>query len=209
MCPDDYIKIIEHSNSIKTLIHLIIPSLVWTLIVWNYLLIDKQFIGAFGTLPIILFPYLINIYNWYTVIKTEGISMSPRWGYCISDNTPEHMKRNGVVALLDVDCANNNNSVVIEQGEIIADRFYYINYIILFVIIIVYNTINHVFKNKKVLKVIATAAGLSFFGSLSSMFSNSGMYSIIFQRFTTSFLNMNIAVVFFLLVYIFHRIYGM
>ena len=76
-------------------------------------------------------------------------------------------------------------------------------------IVIVYNNISHVFaKNKKLLKVIAIAAGLSIFGSVVSLFSNSGVYSMVIQRFATGFLNMNIAVVIMLLVYIFHRVYG-
>ncbi|MDP6771874.1 MAG: hypothetical protein QF704_14330, partial [Anaerolineales bacterium] len=86
--------------------------------------------------------------------------MNPTWGYCSNDEPPSHMKDNGVVNVLDVDCAVNNNTVIAQQAQLIATRFYYINYVILFVIVIVYDNISHVFaKNKKLLKVITLAAG--------------------------------------------------
>ena len=209
MSADEHIRHIQHSPYTKFLVHLLLPAVAWTWIIWKYLLIDKQFTGAFGTLPLLLFPYVIIIYNWYTVFKSEGVSMNPTWGYCSNDDPPSHMKDNGVVNVLDIDCAMNNNTVISQQAQLIATRFYYINYVILFMIVIVYNNISHVFaKNKKLLKVIAIAAGLSIFGSVVSLFSNSGVYSMVIQRFATGFLNMNIAVVIMLLVYIFHRVYG-
>ena len=208
MPANEYLRYIKDYNLVYSVMFLI-PIAAWTWIVWEYLLIDKHFTGAFGTIPLLLFPYAIIIYNWYTVAKNKGISLTPAWGYCNNDEPPVHMKNNGVVNVLDVDCAMNDNVVAVQQGELIARRFYSINYVILFVIVIVYNNISHVFeKNKKLLKVIALAAGLSMFGSMVSLFSDSGVYSMFIQRFAAGFLNMNIAVVIMLLVYIFHRIYG-
>ena len=209
-----YMPSTEYLRYIKdyTLIHFIlffIPLLAWTWIIRKYLLIDKRFTGAFGTVPLLLFPYLIIIYNWYTVAKNKGVSMTPSWGYCNDVDPPSHMKDSGVVNVLDVECSVNDNDVAVQQGQLIANRFYYINYVILFVIVIVYNNISHVFdKNKRLLKIIALAAGLSMFGSIASLFSDAGVYSMFIQRFVAGFLNMNIAVVLMLLVYIFHRIYG-
>jgi len=208
MPSNEYLRYIKDYSLIYSFIFLI-PIAAWTWIIWEYLLIDKHFTGAFGTIPLLLFPYAITIYNWYTVAKIKGISLTPAWGYCNDDDPPTHMKNNGVINVLDVDCAINDDRVAVQQGELIARRFYYINYVILFVIVIVYNNISHIFdKNKKLLKVIAVAAGLSMFGTMVSLFSDSGAYSMFIQRFASGFLNMNIAVVIMLLVYIFHRIYG-
>ena len=204
----EYIRYIKHYDLIISII-LLFPIVVWTWIIWKYLLIDKHYTGAFGTIPLLMFPYILILYNWYTVVRSKGLNLMSTWGYCNNVDPPPHIKKHGIVNILDVDCAMNDNKVAEQQGQLIANRFYYINYVILFVIVIVYNNISHVFaKNKKLLKIIALAAGLSIFGSIVSLFSDSGGYSMVIQRFVSGFLNMNIAVVIILLVYIFHRIYG-
>ncbi len=203
----EYTVVLKHYDVLNA-IAIAFPIIVWTIIVGKYLLSEKiPFL--FITLPIILFPYIIAIYNWYVVvIKSWGISLIPTYGFCFRTNVSPTMKEKGVVGVVDSACMTNNDIVVTEQAKLMVDRFYYINYIILFVLVIAYNNIKHVFKRKnEFLKMVAITTGLSVFGAVAGIFSHYLVYSIFIQRLIIGFLNTNIAMLILLLLYIFNRVY--
>ena len=118
------------------------------------------------------------------------------------------------IGKLNMDCYNYQTNVVKSISSLLITRFYYINYVILLISLIIeplssfvkngfikYKSSQNIFKNRKILlKILSITSIFSLIGYLSPVFSNSGIFSIIIYRFIVVFLNINISLLLLILI---------
>jgi len=121
-------------------------------------------------------------------------SLPPGYGYCLSTKVKEEDSRNGAIAYWDYKCEEQNDKLTTGGGMAMLNRFYYINYAIFLIVLLVFNAISkfNVLNNKFILLNIRMALLLGVIGCLLPVFAN-GFYlrSLWLTKTWTHFLSMN------------------
>lgn len=202
------LKNIEFLNRGITVISLV----TWLFIIKYVLLKDrtikdlpKWMVYSLLSIPFVLsFFDLYNYYNFKTIL-----SYPPTFGYCFFKK-----ETNVSIGKINMDCNNYQTNVVKSISSLLITRFYYINYVILLISLIIeplssivkngfikYKSSQNIFKNRKILlKILSITSIFSLIGYLSPVFSNSGIFSIIIYRFIVVFLNINISLLLLILL---------
>jgi len=68
----------------------------------------------------------------------------PGFGYCMDTLVKEEDKKRGILAYWDYACSGSNSKNVASVTRDLLNRFYYINYAIFLVVILVYNTVTRI-----------------------------------------------------------------
>jgi len=68
----------------------------------------------------------------------------PGFGFCMDSKVKEEDKKLGVLAYWDYACTGSNTKFMERMGRDLLNRFYYINYAIFLVVILVYNTVTRI-----------------------------------------------------------------
>lgn len=91
-------------------------------------------------LPFIV--YLFNIYNTYNspnplkkVNDETAISFPPGWEYCFSSDVSKQKHPKSIIATEDLKCMKTNTTLLKNNIRDIIDRFYYMNYILLLLVL--------------------------------------------------------------------------
>ncbi len=121
-------------------------------------------------------------------------SLPPGFGYCMTTNIKKEDADNGVIAYWDYKCEGQNKKLITGGGMSLLNRFYYINYAIFLIVLLVYNALNkfNVLNNKFILLNIRVALLLGVLGCLIPVFAN-GFYlrSLWLTRTWSHLLSMN------------------
>lgn len=190
----------------------VISLISWLVIIKRLLLKDRTInklprwmVYSLFSIPFALsFFDLYNYYNFKTIL-----SFPPTFGYCFSKNDTDIS-----IGKLNMNCNNYQRNVVKTISSLLITRFYYINYVILLISLIIeplssivkngfikYKSSQNIFKNHKILlKILSITSIFSLIGYLSPVFSNSGIFSIIIYRFIVVFLNINISLLLLILL---------
>jgi len=104
-------------------------------------------------------------------------SLPPGYGYCMTTKVKKEDAAKGVVAYWDYKCEDQNKKLISGGSMSLLNRFYYINYAIFLIVLLVYNTIVkfNVLNNKFVLLNIRVALLLGVMGCLLPVFAD-GFY---------------------------------
>ena len=99
----------------------------------------------------------------------------------------------GVVAYFDYKCEDQNNKLILGESTALLNRFYYINYAIFLIVLLVYNALDkfNVFNNKFVLLNIDFALFLGVIGCVVSAFDQFYFRSLWFTQTWAHLLSMN------------------
>jgi len=161
MSLNEYIKPIKNGELI-TYIYGFIPLLLW--VVYGFQLkyyfsrITQTKWYSHSSLIIlsIIFIYCIPFYlalrSFFRVFfsndatqkgksKFTQASLPPGFGSCMDSKVKEEDKKRGVLAYWDYACSGSNTRFMDRMGRDLLNRFYYINYAIFLVVILVYNNI--------------------------------------------------------------------
>lgn len=186
--------------------------MTWLIIIKYVLLKDKtiQELPKWMVYSLVSIPFILSFFDLYNYYEFESIlSFPPTFGYCFSKN-----ETNMSIGKLNMDCYNYQTNVVKSISSLLITRFYYINYVILLISLIIeplssfvkngfikYKSSQNIFKNRKILlKILSITSIFSLIGYLSPVFSNSGIFSIIIYRFIVVFLNINISLLLLILI---------
>jgi hypothetical protein len=189
-----------------------ISLLTWLIIIKYVILKDKtvQKLPKWMVYSLLSIPFAMSFFDLYNYYNFKTIlSFPPTFGYCFSKK-----ETNMSIGTLNMDCNNYQTNVVKSISSLLITRFYYINYVILLISLIVeplssivkngfikYKSSQNIFKNREILlKILSITSMFSLIGYLSPVFSNSGIFSIIIYRFIVVFLNINISLLLLILI---------
>jgi hypothetical protein len=188
---------------------LTIPLIIGYLIIWKYL--DKKWFN-YKLYPdfdfsIILFicPIIYVLINVYTTLKTK---QGPTYAFpaCVTEkNISEDDKKNGILALFDIQCHNDHNNMTFLNGREFENRFYYLSYV-LFLIIIFIAPLKSPNKNFHygIITLISLSLLISLLGSvIATSFFGMNYPTLHAQYAATSLLVLDAALVLITLIYVF------
>ena len=134
-------------------------------------------------IPIILilrtmfYAILFDEKKWTTEYEPGKPTLPPGFGYCMNTNIKQEDKAKGILAYWDYACEGSNEKFTTSAANALLTRFYYINYAIFLIVLLVYNTLSkvNILKNKFVLLNIRFALFLGIIGCILPVFA-SGFY---------------------------------
>jgi len=104
-------------------------------------------------------------------------SMPPGFGYCMNTKVKQKDAQRGVLAYWDYACEGSNEKFTSGSAKAMLDRFYYINYAIFLIVLLVFNSLSkvNILKNRFILTNIRMALFLGVIGCVLPLFA-SGFY---------------------------------
>ena len=135
------------------------------------------------TIPIIIFLRQLYYATFFDAQKNKitfdptSPSMPPGFGYCMDTKVKEKDRRLGVLAYWDYACEGNNEKFTLSAAKSMLDRFYYINYAIFLIVLLVFNSLSkvNILKNRFILTNIRMALFLGVLGCILTVFAQ-GFY---------------------------------
>ena len=174
------------------------PLLLWIFLIFKYYFKRNMYRDVHPyTNVFLLMPFIGVFYNIYTsVYNSQAPTMPINWNFCLSTNVPPEAKKNGAVGFYNFSCYNRQSNLAYRYVETYINRMYYINYVLLFLVIIIQtNFANMVGKIKKkhstLLNLLCISALLGIVGSLCPLFSETPIFTYIALRFFSTILWMS------------------
>ena len=120
-------------------------------------------------------------------------SLPPGFGYCMTTKVKKEDAEKGVISYWDYKCEGNNNKLITGGSMALLNRFYYINYAIFLIVLLVYNALDkfNVLNNKFVLLNIDFALLLGVIGCIIPVFDQFYFRSLWFTQTWAHLLSMN------------------
>ena len=129
-----------------------IPLILWTYFIYVFYKTPGSISALFGKkIPISLFyilimlPFIVYFYTIYQTfmapkpikkVKNESAAAMPHgWGYCFTSEVTSDDLNKGIIGFLDEDCIEKNLGVFRSRAEDMLNRYHYLNYILLLLII--------------------------------------------------------------------------
>jgi len=152
-----------------------------------------------------MIPIIISIRDIYYALFVNRLtgknsfepttpSLPPGYGFCMTTDVKKDDAKKGVVAYWNYECEKQNRQLIDNSTMALLNRFYYINYAIFLIVLLVYNVSEkfNVLSNKFVLLNMRVALLLGVVGCILPVFSP-GFYlkSLWAQRTWAHILNMN------------------
>ena len=190
---------------------MLIPLVIWTYIIKTFLMKSKivTSINKYLLIVVLAIPYVLIIHNSYQLLFVDkGPSYPPTFGFCLNTDVNKTEKQNGIIGKYNLKCNNNNTSIVKTNSRLLINRFYYLNYTLLLLVLMIvplsYITSKRgfrkyvdnidIFKQHKILlKLICLAALFSIIGFLAPIFSNNHIISFALYKPIVSFLNISVS----------------
>jgi len=196
-----YIKTLNYADFIFNLT-MLLPLLLWF---WFGSQLLKYIVPTTSKVGIrisktIAFPLLRGLYYATFVDKKGNVtfdpstpSLPPGFGYCMTTKIKKEDAKKGVVAYFDYKCEDQNEKLIISESAALLNRFYYVNYGIFLIILLVYNAMNkfNIFNNKFILLNIDFALFLGVIGCMISAFDQFYYRSLWFTSTWAHLLSMN------------------
>ena len=191
-----------------------LPLLLWIFLILKYYIKKDMYkdIHAYTNIFLIM-PFIGIFFNIFLSIHNSTAPTMPvDWGFCLSTDIPQEETEKGVVGLYDYTCYSQQIALAYSYVETYISRLYYINYILLFLVIIIQSNFRKFVgkikrKNSILLNLLCISALLGILGSLCPLFIESPIFTYIALRFFTSILWMSsaILIIFLLNMYSFSR----
>ena len=134
-------------------------------------------------IPIVLFLRQIYYATFFDPQKQkykfspDAPSMPPGFGYCMNTKVKKEDARRGVLAYWNYACEGNNEKFTLNSAKSMLNRFYYINYAIFLIVLLVFNSLSkvNILKNHFILTNIIMALLLGIIGCILPVFAQ-GFY---------------------------------
>ena len=162
-------------------------------------------------------PFLLSLYDLFNKsIYPNILNYPPTYGYCFHKKDTQYS-----VGKIDLSCFLFQNNVVKTLSSQLISRFYYINYTILLISLIIeplayvvskggfnkYVPVLNIFKtNTSLLKMLSITSIFSLIGYLAPIFSNSTTISMFIYKFIVVFLNINVSLLILIFLIIIYNI---
>jgi len=149
-------------------------------------------IPIFGAFRGLYYATFVNSKGQFTYDPTTP-SLPPGYGYCMTTKIKKEDAEKGVVAYFDYKCEDQNEKLILGESTALLNRFYYINYAIFLIVLLIYNALDrfNVFNNKFVLLNINFALFLGVIGCIISAFDQFYYRSLWFTQTWSHLLSMN------------------
>jgi len=120
-------------------------------------------------------------------------SLPPGFGYCLTGKVKKEDAEKGIIAYWDYKCEKDNRKLIISGASTLLNRFYYINYAIFLIVLLVYRALVefNVLTNKFVLLNIRVALLLGVIGCIIPVFDRFYYRSEWFTQSWSYLLSMN------------------
>lgn len=120
-------------------------------------------------------------------------SLSPGFGYCLSNKVKKDDAAKGIIAYWDYKCEKNNRKLITSGSLTMLNRFYYINYAIFLIVLLAYRALVefNVLNNEFVLLNIRVALLLGVIGCIIPVFDKFYYRSEWFKQSWSYLLSMN------------------
>jgi len=173
----------------------IIPLIGWIFVLYKFYFKNKEYKnhGVLG-LIIVSLPIINIIYNVYINFKDRKKINIASWKSCFSTDLDKKEKENGVVLKWDTKCFDYQSDVVNHFTLQWTERLYYINYIIFMIAIIYVTNFDKQIVSKKdnlfnfiIVGLLSGVIGISL-----ELYTNQYLYSMIYFRFISSIIAINI-----------------
>uniref|UniRef100_A0A6C0KG74 Uncharacterized protein n=1 Tax=viral metagenome TaxID=1070528 RepID=A0A6C0KG74_9ZZZZ len=193
---------------------LFIPLIIWLFII-KYFIWTKDvisFIPMNILLSILVIPFIVIIYNYYTLtIKNGTDSLPSTFGNCNDNNIPEAEKYKGVRYYYNLDCVSNNLQVTYNYAKLLNMRSYYINYIIFFMIMIISNPWIRFFKDTLlkrpyIVQWLSLSMILNILCYIPTLLTNYTVESIGFYKIFSGLLNINLSLLILIMVVLYRSL---
>lgn len=192
---------------------------IWGMIIKNVIHKNKEIekIPKVFLYLIYSVPFLLSLYDLFnTSIYPNILNYPPTYGYCLHKDETDYS-----VGKFDLECFLFQNNVVKTLSSQFISRFYYINYIILLMSLLIeplsriisnggfikYIPVLNLFKTKKILlKLLSIISIFSLVGFMAPVFSNSNTISMFLYKFIVVFLNINVSLLFLVFLVLIYNI---
>jgi len=136
---------------------------------------------------------LINNNTGKLIFDPTTPSLPPGFGYCLETKIKKEDSEKGAIAYWNYNCEDKNNKLIIGAGEEMLRRFYYINYAIFLIVLLVYNAMNkfNILNNKFILLNIRVALLLGVLGCILPVFGQFYYRSLWVRESWKNLLSMN------------------
>lgn len=187
---------------------LFIPLIIWIFII-KYFIWTKEvisFIPMHTLIPILVIPFIVVIYNYYTLLIKNGTDSLPStFGNCNDDNISEAERYKGVRNYYNLDCISNNLQITYDYAKLLNTRSYYINYIIFFMIMIISNPWIRFFKDTLIkrhyiVQWLSLSMILNILGYIPTLLTNYPIESISFYKIFSGLLNINLSLLILIMI---------
>ena len=179
---------------------LIIPLFLWCFFLYKFFDFSNKTISfknnynSATSLMLIFFSFLPFLFVLKTIIKVhyyEKRSAFP-WSSCLSTkNIPKKLKDGGVIGMYDYECEVSQQNLIHSTINSLVDRFYYINYGLFLLIIMLYNnTKKQIFNDKMLANWSLICLFLGILGTTLVTLDDFLFISIMFIRFGATLLTM-------------------
>ncbi len=120
-------------------------------------------------------------------------SMPPGYGYCLSSKVKQEDVKKGIIAYWDYKCEKANRKLITSGATSLLNRFYYINYAIFLIVLLVYRALVefNVLNNKFILLNVRVALLLGVIGCIIPVFDRFYYRSEWFSQSWSYLLSMN------------------
>ena len=154
----------------------------------------------------IFIPFIIVGWNFVTAQYNSDYDfntaeLAPGWQFCFStDSITKKDQENGVVGAWDLKCGiqeiSMNNTIVKD----LVTRFYYLSNALFIFVIVIYNSLAvDILKSRHITQTLIFCLLMGIIGMLPSIFNTYYLRTFLFNRMISTFLSLNIAA-FFLLI---------
>jgi len=120
-------------------------------------------------------------------------SLPPGYGYCLSSKVKQEDVKKGIIAYCDYKCEKANRKLITSGATSLLNRFYYINYAIFLIVLLVYRALVefNVLNNKFILLNVRVALLLGVIGCIIPVFDRFYYRSEWFSQSWSYLLSMN------------------
>jgi hypothetical protein len=120
-------------------------------------------------------------------------SLPPGYGYCLSSKVKQEDVKKGIIAYWDYKCEKANRKLITSGATSLLNRFYYINYAIFLIVLLVYRALVefNVLNNKFILLNVRVALLLGVIGCIIPVFDRFYYRSEWFSQSWSYLLSMN------------------
>lgn len=201
---NDYIRELPFGQYIMPVTHFL------TLLVWIYIsytfVINKNMQNKYSYINLILLiPVFIICYNSYNLLVDDGFPS--QWPFCLKKDLNINQTQEHVIGIYDLHCDRQKNIYTDSIKNKIINSFYYINYILFMIVLLVHNNIQKKVESTEILQIISLAVLLGVLGTTLYNFSDYPSATILFYNIQSALLTMNITLLIIVLVVFGTKIY--
>ena len=179
-------------------------TIAFPLYVLHLLIFLLWLIPVYMSLRDLYYATFVNSKGKFTYDPTTP-SLPPGFGYCLTTKVKEEDAQKGIIAYWDYKCEKDNRKLITSGAMGLLNRFYYINYAIFLIVLLVYRALVefNVLNNKFVLLNIRVALLLGVIGCIIPIFDRFYYRSEWFTQSWSYLLSMNCVCLMFIGISIF------